>query len=117
MSSSRFYCTECDTTLPDQDLRSCTNCGSTSLCLAITPEPGHLRLSIPGVTVRIDRVSGSTREERLEARLRALIAAADQLADSLQDDDKDLAIVVSERLHRILGFARRNDSDLQDGSI
>jgi len=53
---------------------------------------------------------------RLEARLNAIVLAAEQIADEMEDDG-DVAIVVSERLRRLLGFARRDKEDLQQGNI
>jgi len=50
------------------------------------------------------------------ARLQALIAAIDHLAADM-DDDGETAIVVSERLQRVLGFARRDKRDLAEGNI
>ena len=58
--------------------------------------------------------SESRAAETLRARLRALILAAEQLAECIEDDDGTLAIVVSERLHRLLGFARRDRADFLD---
>jgi hypothetical protein len=59
---------------------------------------------------------GATLQQRLEARLSAIVAAAEQVADEMDDDGK-FAVVLSERLQRLLGFARRDKRDIEDGTV
>lgn len=70
-------------------------------------EVQELTLEIP---VRTD----AGREVRLETRLRALIEAAEQVTEEM-DDDGEFAVVLSERLGRLLGFARTDRRDLEQG--
>lgn len=70
------------------------------------------------VTMRFlfkERTSAWNRICRSYARLRATIAACEQL--EIIDDDGKLAIVSSERLQRLKGVAWRNKADLENGEI
>ena len=60
--------------------------------------------------------AGATREQRMEARLRAFLRAAELVAEDM-DDDGEVAVVMSPRLRTLLGFARRNRQDLEGGGI
>jgi len=71
----------------------------------------------PSVTIDDGPVPKDTPVEVLRAsRLRALIAVIEQLVDEC-DDDGRLALVSSEKLKRVLGFARRDKRDLEEGKI
>ena len=60
---------------------------------------------------------GATLEQRLDARLRALLTAIGQVAEGIEDDDGTHALVGSERLQRLLGFARTDRRDRADGRL
>jgi len=60
---------------------------------------------------------GATRETRLEARLRCLIAGTDAVAESIELDDGKHLIVKTARLDALRGAARRTKQDLEGGTI
>lgn len=117
--ATRTYCGNCNATLREDDTNACPLCGSRKR--AVTLQVPTARLTARAVppdaisVVTVDGLAiGSTREERLEARLRALVAAAEQTAEEMDDDGK-FAIVPSERLQRLLGVASRDREDLEAG--
>jgi hypothetical protein len=61
--------------------------------------------------------AGATRETRLEARLRCLIAGVEMLFESAELDDGMHVIVRTARLDALRGAARRTRHDLEGGTI
>lgn len=110
-------CTECGYSISPGSVDPCLQCGSgnrtvqmASAKLTLTAHAPEVTISPTKIVIGVEEAPGGSRETRLEARLRAIIAAATELIP--EDADPEWALVNSGALSRVKGFLASAERDL-----